>query len=85
MPEYFKSGRYLIGPAKYACASSTSILIDDFESKCNYKELLDEGPLDEETLEEYVSGDPDVYFAKSYWGTQLCYYMMYAGFEFIFL
>ena len=31
LPEYFKEGRYLIGPAKWACAGENKALIDDAE------------------------------------------------------
>lgn len=54
---------------------------EEFESKCALNELLEE----DEPLEEFMGDDPDSYFAKSYWGNKPCYYIMTAGFEFIFV
>lgn len=34
LPDYFYNKRYLIGPAKYGCASSDSLLIDDSGRNC---------------------------------------------------
>lgn len=35
LPEYFDQKRYLIGPAKWACAERNSLLIDDYERNAN--------------------------------------------------
>lgn len=34
LPDYFKDGRYLIGPAKHYLATSDSLLIDDSQENC---------------------------------------------------
>lgn len=34
LPEFFKTGRYLIGPAKEMCASEHTVLIDDSDVNC---------------------------------------------------
>jgi hypothetical protein len=54
---------------------------EEFESNCDLEELLDE----DEPLEEFIGSDPTSYFAKSLWGNKPCYYIMTAGFEFIFI
>lgn len=35
LPDYFDSKRYLIGPAKWACANEDSLLIDDSDRNIN--------------------------------------------------
>ena len=54
---------------------------EEFESNCDLEKLLDE----DERLEEFIAADPTSYFAKSLWGNSPCYYIMTAGFEFIFV
>jgi len=54
---------------------------EEFESKCAINELLDE----DDPMEEFIGADPTSYFAKSMWGDKPCYYIMTAGFEFIFV
>jgi len=62
-------------------ANHRKISMDEFLSHCRIEELLEE----DEPLEEFISADPESYFAKSIWGDQECYYIMTHGFEFIFL
>lgn len=59
----------------------TKVTQEEFESNCHVEELLDE----DEPLEEFIGADPTSYFAQSWWGTYPCYYIMTAGFEFIFI
>ena len=53
---------------------------DEFESNCDLSMLLE----DDEPLDEFIGADPTSYFAKSHWGNVTCYFVMTAGFEFIF-
>jgi len=53
---------------------------EEFVDNCATEELLDE----DEPLWEFMGADPTSYFAKSLWGDKPCYYLMTAGFEFIF-
>jgi len=56
------------------------ISIEEMQANCALTELLDD-----QTLEEFMADDPTSYCAKSKWGEQPCYYVMEAGFEFIFV
>ena len=58
------------------------VSMEEFMSQCDWKAIVDEG---EEGLDDFMIGDPDAYFAKSVWGDKNCYYLMHAGFEFIFV
>jgi len=53
---------------------------EEFVENCAVEQLLEE----DEPLHEFMT-DPTSYFAKSVWGDRPCYYVMTAGFEFIFV
>jgi len=60
----------------------TKVSMEEFMGQCDWKAIVDE---DEENLDDFIAGDPEAYFAKSVWGNKYCYYLMHAGFEFIFV
>jgi len=58
------------------------VSMEEFMSQCDWRAIVDE---DEEGLDNFIADDPSGYFAKSVWGDKDCYYLMHAGFEFIFV
>jgi len=64
----------------------TKVSMDEFMSQCDWKAIVDEDEdEDEEALGNFTADDPESYFAKSVWRDVDCYYLMHAGFEFIFI
>jgi len=57
------------------------ISMGTFKSKADYKAILDE----DETLKDFVAGDPDAGFFQSVWGNKKCVFLRTAGFEFIWV
>lgn len=59
----------------------TPISAEEFGQACALKTLLE----DDETLWDFVAGDPDSGFYTSIWGGQPCMFIQTHGFEFIFI
>ncbi|NIT79663.1 MAG: hypothetical protein GWN58_33435 [Anaerolineae bacterium] len=57
------------------------ISMSTFKSKADYKAILDE----DETLKDFIAGDPDAGFFQSVWGNKKCVFLRTAGFEFIWV
>ena len=61
-------------------AQKQPISKEEFETRCDLSQLLE----DDETLDDFIAGDPDAAFYKSVWGDKPAYFIQTAGFEFIF-
>ncbi len=57
------------------------ISMSTFKSKADYKAILDE----DETLKDFIAGDPEAGFFQSVWGNKKCVFLRTAGFEFIWV
>ena len=54
---------------------------EEFVAMTDLSELLDD---EDETIDDFIAGDPDAGFYKSVWGDSPAYFLQTHGFEFIF-
>jgi len=59
--------------------SRSQVSLEEFSSKVDWSSFTDE-----ESVEEFGLGDPDLSYYKSTWYGLPCYFIQHAGFEFIF-
>jgi len=57
------------------------VCMEHFEQQCDLSSILDE----DESLSDFIAGDPTSEFYASFWGAQKCLFIQTHGFEFIFV